>query len=98
MFDVYPTMNTMCAGKAFNKYSIAIRDALSKIFVKERTASNTVENKVIASVFGDTSMEAVMELQADHCKLLLETAPIPAKACVWETKALFNQRSCTSRQ
>ena len=37
-------------------------------------------------------------LQADCCKLLLETVPIPAKACIWKAKALFNERICTSSQ
>ena len=46
----------MCAGKAFNNHRTAIRDALIKVFVEERTPANVVENKVIAAVFGVTSM------------------------------------------
>ena len=46
----------MCAGKAFNNHHTAIRNALIKIFVEERTQANVVENKVIAAVFGVTSM------------------------------------------
>ena len=55
------------------------------------------ENKGIDSVFGDTSIPVVT---VDLCKHLLETAPIPAKACIWpgETKELFNQQSCTSHR
>ena len=55
----------ICAGKALNNHRTAIRDALIKIFVEERTPANDVENKVIAPVVGDTSMQAVMDLQAN---------------------------------
>ena len=47
------------------------------------TADNTVENKVImtllwsSEVFREASIQAVMDLQPDWCKLLLETAQIP---------------------
>ena len=34
-------------------------------------------------------MQQLMDLQADRSKLLLDTAPIPEKACVWETKMLW---------
>ena len=79
----------MCAGKAFNNHRTAIRDALIKIFVEERTPANVVENKVIAAVFGVTSMQPLMDIQADRSKLLLDTALIPEKACIWETKTLW---------
>ena len=49
-------------------------------------------------LFEKTSLQAVMDLQADSCKLLLETAPNNGKACFCETKALFTQRSSTPRQ
>ena len=44
---------------------------------------------MIAAVFGVTSMLPLMDLQADHSKLLLGTAAIPEKACVWETETLW---------
>ena len=83
----------MCAGKAFNNHSTAIRDALIKIFVEERTLANVVENKFIAAVFRVTSMQPLMDLQADCSELLLETAPIPEKACIWETRCCGGQAS-----
>ena len=86
-------LNTMCAGKAFNNNRTAIRDALIKIFVEERTPANVVENKVIAAVFGVTSMQPLMDLQADRSKLLLDTAPIPEKACVWRQRRCGGQAS-----
>ena len=60
--------NTMCAGKALNNNRTAIRDALIKVFVESAlsTPPNNVENKVIASVFGESSMQAVISVQS--CK------------------------------
>ena len=76
--------NTMCAGKALNNNRTAIRDALIKVFVESAlsTPQNNVENKVIASVFGESSMQAVINLS----KLIATSfsASNPVKACIWE--------------
>ena len=66
----------MCAGKAFNNHRTAICDALIKIFVEERTPANVVENKVIAAVFGVTSMQPLMDIQADR-----SSGPAPGCSC-----------------
>ena len=47
-------------------------------------------------VFREALMQVVMDLQPDRCKLFWETAPVPAKVCVWKRKELFNQWTCTS--
>ena len=73
--------NTICAGKALDNNCTAICDALIKTRI-------FVEERMRLWTRG---------LQADCCKLLLETRPF-LRRDVWEIKVLFNRWSCTFRQ
>ena len=81
----------MCAGKAcINHCNVPM-----KIFVGD-TLANNIKTSVVASVLGQEFMQAVMDLQADRRKLLLETVSIPVNIHLPEGLPLIDEGAIQS--
>ena len=65
-----------------------VRDALVALLVALRTAATVAENKVVCTVFGESTFQPVLMLTDANFALLVEAATNPSRTCIWETKAL----------
>jgi hypothetical protein len=55
-------------------------------FLGPRKSSETVANAVVEKVFGVKTCDALLDIRSDRLTPLVDTAPNPALACIWETK------------
>jgi hypothetical protein len=51
-----------------------------------RKPSDTAANAVVEKVFGVRNCDTVLDIRSDRLKPLVDAAPNPALACIWETK------------
>ncbi len=66
-----------------------VRDALISLLVAPRMAATVAENKVVRAVFGEATMQPVLNISHTAFAPIVSASTNPTRACFWETKALF---------
>jgi hypothetical protein len=75
----------LTALKGINQHRVRLREAVMQL-LGPRKPANTTANDVVEKVFGVKNCDAVLDIRSDRLKPLLDAAPSPALACIWETK------------
>jgi hypothetical protein len=82
-------IDSICAERAMRNHRIVVRDALIALLVSPRTATTVTENKVVRAVFGEATLQPVLNISHTAFAPIVAESTNPTRACFWETKALF---------
>ncbi len=76
-------------GDSFLDHRNVVRDALIALLVSPRTAGTVAENKVVQAVYGEATMQPVLNISHTVFAPIVAASTNPTRACFWEIKALF---------